>query len=166
MTVTLILSFILMIDLFLLILFAVWLVKDRRLFTTAPKDIQAAVRDHEEPFRGAKILGWVLLIFCALVFAGCFVCGGYDGIKKGFSFRDHFFRFLSMWYLLKAFDIIGLDYFLLTKSHFFQHFYPETEGCEGYHNFGFNCREQLIRIVLFPFVSLLMAYIAVRIGGI
>ena len=58
-----------------------------------------------------------------------------------------------------------LDWLLLTKPHFFQRFYPETEGCEGYHQFGFNRKEQLTRIILFPFVAALMAGIACLIGG-
>ena len=62
-----------------------------------------------------------------------------------------------MLYLWKAFDIIFLDWLLLTKTHFFQHFYPETEGCEGYHSFGFNRKGQLIRIVVFPFVAAALA---------
>ena len=53
----------------------------------------------------------------------------------------------------------------LTKSHFFQRFYPETEGCAGYHSFGFNRKEQLIRLAVFPFVAALMALIAMWIGG-
>lgn len=52
-----------------------------------------------------------------------------------------------------------LDWFLLTKSRLFQHYYPETEGCVGYHQFGFNRKKQLTRIVLFPFLSLLLAWI-------
>ena len=57
------------------------------------------------------------------------------------------------------------DRMLLTKLHFFQHFYPETEGCAGYHQFGFNRKEQLVRLAVFPFVSALMALAAMRIGG-
>lgn len=64
-----------------------------------------------------------------------------------------------MLYLLKAFDIICSDWFLLTRSHFFRHYYPETEGCTGYHFFGFNRKEQLTRIILSPFVSMLPAWI-------
>ena len=105
MIVTLILSLILMASLFLMIWVAVSLVQNPKLFTTAPKDIQAAAVPHKERFPGARILGW----------------------------------------------------FLLTKSHFFQHYYPETEGCVGYHQFGFNRKEQLTRIILFPLVSMLLA---------
>jgi len=56
-------------------------------------------------------------------------------------------------YIWKAFDIVCLDLLLLTKSHFFQHFYPETEGCAGYSQFGFNRKGQTIRIIVFPFVA-------------
>ena len=69
-----------------------------------------------------------------------------------------------MLYLWKAFDIICLDWFLLTKSHFFQHYYPETEGCAGYHQFGFNRKGQLTRIILFPFIAAGLAWIAVLTG--
>ena len=46
-----------------------------------------------------------------------------------------------------------LDWLLLTKPHFFQRFYPETEGCAGYRSFGFNRKGQLIRIAVFPFAA-------------
>ena len=36
----------------------------------------------------------------------------------------------------------------------FHHYYPETEGCAGYHQFGFNCKEQFIRIIVYPFIAL------------
>ena len=36
-----------------------------------------------------------------------------------------------------ALTLIMCD-FLITKSHFFQHYLPETEGCAGYHRFGYN----------------------------
>ena len=44
--------------------------------------------------------------------------------------------------VIKAFDIICLDYVLLTKTHFFQHYFPETEGCAGWQDFGYNRRQQ------------------------
>ena len=74
-------------------------------------------------------------------------------------------RFAVMLYLWKAFDIVCLDWLLLTKSHFFQRYYPETEGGAGYHSFGFNRKEQLIRLAVFPFAAALMALIAMWIGG-
>ena len=162
---TLLLSLILILALCLLIYAAVGLIQDRRLFTTAPADIQAAATDHAERFKGAHVLGWKLAAVSILAMILAFLYGGYDGIQNGFTFSQHFIRFAVMLYLWKAFDIICLDWLLLTKSHFFQHFYPETEGCEGYHQFGFNRNGQLARIILFPFAAALMASIACRIGG-
>ena len=161
MKLTILLSGVLMAALFILILAAVGLIQDNRLFTTAPKDIQAAAADHPERFRGAHLLGWIIAVLCIAAMAGAFLYGGYDGIRNEFTFTDHFVRFLTMLYLWKAFDIICLDWYLLTKTHFFQHFYPETEGCAGYHQFGFNRKEQMIRIIVFPFIAALMAVIAV-----
>ncbi len=165
MLLTLILSLVLILALCLLLYAAVALIQNRKLFTSAPKDIQAAALDHPERFRGAHALGWKLAIISLLAMVGAFLYGGYDGIKNGFTFWQFFLRFIVMLYLWKAFDIICLDWLLLTKSHFFQRFYPETEGCEGYHQFGFNRKEQLIRIIVFPFVAALMAAIAVWIKG-
>ena len=135
----------------------VGLIQNKKLMTTAPKDIQEAAQDHPERFRGARILGWALGIVCLSVMAGVFFYGGYDGVKNGFTFWQFFLRFILILYIWKAFDIICLDWFLLTKSHFFQHFYPETEGCAGYHQFGFNRRGQMIRIIVFPFVAAALA---------
>ncbi len=162
---TLQLSLVLIIALCLLLYAAVALIQNRKLFTSAPKDIQAAAKDHPERFHGAHALGWKLAVISILAMTGAFLHGGYDGIQNGFTFRQHFLRFIMMLYIWKAFDIICLDWLLLTKSHFFQHYYPETEGCEGYHQFGFNRREQLIRIIVFPFAAALMAGTAVWIGG-
>jgi len=162
---TVLLSFIFIAAVCLLLFAAVALIQDRRFFTTAPKDIQAAAKDHPERFRGARVLGWKLAIISLLLMIGAFVYGGYDGVKNGFGFWQHWLRFALMLYLWKAFDIICLDWLLLTKSHFFQHFYPETEGCAGYHQFGFNRKEQLIRLAVFPFAAALMALISMWIGG-
>ena len=74
-----------------------------------------------------------LLLLCAALLLGTFIYAGGDGKQNNYGFWQFFWRFLAMLYLLKAFDIICLDWFLLTKSHFFQHYDPETEGCAGYH---------------------------------
>ena len=164
MGVTLILSLILMAALFLMVFAAVALVQDRRLFTSAPKDIQAAITEHAERFPKARRLGWKLLVIAILAFPGAFVYGALDGIQNHYSLWMFFARFLTMLYLLKAFDIIFLDWFLLTKSRFYQHYYPETEGCAGYHQFGFNRKQQIGKILLFPFVALLLAWICTLFG--
>ena len=162
MKITLLLSLILMAALFLMIFAAVALVQDKRLFTSAPKDIQAAITEHKERFPGARLLGWTLLVIAVLAFPGAFLYGALDGLQRGYGFWQFFARFLTMLYLLKAFDIIFLDWFLLTKAHFYQHYFPETEGCAGYHQFGFNRKQQIGKLVLFPFIALLPAWICIR----
>ncbi len=138
---------------------AVALIQDKRFFTTAPKDIQAVALEHPERFPGAHLLGWILAVIALIMMIGVFVYGGYDGIRKGYCFWRLTGRFALILYLWKAFDIICLDWYLLTKSHFFQRYYPETEGCRGYDSFGFNRREQITRLIVFPFAAMAMALV-------
>ncbi len=159
MVTTLILSLALMAAFFLMLFAAVALVQDRRLFKSAPKDIQAAVLEHKEPFRGAKVIGWILLIIAVLTLPAAFLYGAWDGIRHDFTFWQFTVRFWTMLYLLKAFDMICFDWFLLTKSHFYQHFYPETAGCQSYRKFGFNLKEQIARLIVYPFAALAMAWV-------
>ena len=159
MLLTLILSIILMAAFFLMLFAAVALVQDRRLFKSAPKDIQAVVLEHKERFRGARVIGWILLIIAVLTLPSAFLYGAWDGIRHEFTFWQFAGRFWTMLYLLKAFDMICFDWLLLTKSRFFQHFYPETEGCQSYRKFGFNLKEQIARLIVYPFAAVAMAWV-------
>ena len=58
-----------------------------------------------------------------------------------------------------TFDLVFLDWILLQKTRFFQHYYPETEGCKGYHSYGFNRKSQITKVILFPFISALLAWL-------
>jgi hypothetical protein len=133
------------------------LVQNKKFFTSAPKDIQEVIQEKPERFKGAHLLGYTLALISVLCIVGAFVFGAVDGIKNGFTFWQFFARFLIMLYLYKAFDMIFLDWFLLTKSHFFQYYYPETEGCKGFHSYGFNKKSQIVKIIIFPFASLAAA---------
>ena len=165
MLLTLVLTLIFILAVCLLLYAAAALIQDRRFFTTAPKDIQAVAVDHPERCPGAHAMGWLLAILSFVLMVGAFVNGGWNGVLRGFTFWQLFLRFNLMLYLWKAFDVVCLDWLLLTKSHFFQRYYPETEGCAGYHSFGFNRKEQLIRLAVFPFVAALMAFLSLWIGG-
>ena len=165
MLLTLLLALIFILAVCLLLYAAVALIQDRRFFNTAPKDIQAVAVDHPERFPGAHRPGWLLAVLSLVLMAGTFINGGWNGVLRGFTFWKLFLRFAVVLYLWKAFDIVCLDWLLLTKSHFFQRFYPETEGCAGYHAFGFNRKEQLVRLVVFPFAAGLMALLSLWIGG-
>ena len=121
--------------------------------------LEEKARLHQPPFPAAPVIGWILMLLCALGFVGVIVYGGWDGVRKGFTFGQFFVRFLVMLFGMKAFDIIALDFFLITKTQFFQHYIPETKGCAGYHSFGYNRKEQLRRIVTLPFAALLTAWV-------
>ena len=154
---TVILSIVAMAGLFLLLLSAVAFIQDKRFFTSAPKEIQAVIKEREERFPGAHALGWLLMALSLMIMVGAFAFGGWDGIIKGFTFWQFFQRFLTMLWLLKAFDILFFDLFLLCHSNFFSHFYPEIKEYVGPQQFGFNRQSHMIQIAVCPAVALLSA---------
>ena len=64
----------------------------------------------------------------------------------------------------KVFDIVGLDCFLLTKTRFFQQYFPETEGCFGWQDFGYNRMRQVRQCVMILIGSAVMAWVFTRMG--
>ena len=159
MLVTILLSLVFIASICLMLYSAVALVQNKKFFGSAPKDVQAAIQDKPERFKGARLLGWKLIIISIIAICAAFFFAGYNGIQNGFSFWQFFARFLIMLYLYKAFDMVCFDWLLLTKSHFFQHYYPEIEGCESLEKYGFNLKSQIAKLIAFPFVSLLAAWI-------
>lgn len=117
-----------------------------------PLDLQKRLKPRLDslPMSPRRIVGWVILVLFIMGYIGIFIIGGIDGMRNGFTFWQFFFRFLIIGIAIKAFDIIGLDYCLLTKTHFFQHYFPETEGCEGWQDFGYNRNQQIQQIIMIP----------------
>ena len=109
-----------------------------------------------------RIVGAVIMIMLCIGFCVSFVIGFADGRANGFTFSRHLARSLIMAFGVKAFDIIGLDYFLLTKTHFFQHFFPETEGCAGWKQFGYNRRQHLRQSVFMLIACVVISYLVSR----
>ena len=129
-----------------------------------PADVQERLKPRmdkldQQPISLRHILGWIILIVFIIAYVGLFAIGGIDGLKNGFTFWQFFLRFLIIGAVIKAFDIICLDYFLLTKTHFFQHYFPETEGCAGWQDFGYNRKQQARQCVMIVLCSLLTAWI-------
>lgn len=158
MLLTLLLAVIIMGVLFLMQFAAAALIRKKRLLRSMPQDILEAMDEHVGS-TGARILGWVITVLCLAGFLGVFAWGCLDGVKNGCGFWDFFARFLIMLLLLKAFDIVFLDWFLLTRTGFYQRYYPETEGCDGYNDPFFNIKEHIIQTVMMPFVALLLAWV-------
>lgn len=126
-----------------------------------PEDVQKALQPRIDslPMSPKRILGWIILILFLAGYIGLFVIGGMDGKKHGFTFLQFFARFFTIGTFIKAFDIICLDYFLLMKTRFFQHFFPETEGCAGWQNFGYNRKQQIRQCFLILVGSVITACI-------
>ena len=153
MAITLILSLLIMVALFLMLFAGVALIQDKRYFTSAPKDIQEAIQPRQECFGGQHLLGWLMMAVAVLLMVGALFYAGWNGIQMHFSFGEFFLRYAVMLLLLKAFDILFFDWFLLCHSDFYPHFYPEVKGLVGPHQFGFNKKSHIVQIILCPLAA-------------
>ena len=147
-----------------LLVSAVAFIQDSRFFSSAPKEAQALIKPRStELFYGARTLGWVMMIMSALTILGVGVVSIWDGIRSGYSFMGFFLRFVSIFTIYKAYDMIFFDWFLLCKFHFFQHYFPEVAPALNGRKYGFNIKSQLLKLlVIFPAASALAAWICTR----
>lgn len=155
---TFILTLVMMAGLFLLLWEAVGFVQDKRLFTSAPKEIQDAVQPKTERFKDQHILGWLMLIIALIMMVGAILLGAWDGIRNYFSFSRYFVRFLIMLLGMKVFDIVVFDWFLLCRSNFFPRYFPKVKSIVGPRLFGYNWKTHLKEITVYLVVSLLLAW--------
>lgn len=72
MLLTIILSVIVMAGLFLMLIAGVAFIQDKKYFTSAPKDVQDAILPREERFKGAHILGWILIVISLVMMLGAY----------------------------------------------------------------------------------------------
>ena len=154
---TILLSIIMMAGLFLMLFAGVGFIQDKRFFTSAPKEALDAIQPREERFPGAHAIGWLLGIISLVMMGGALVYGGWNGVRNGFTFCQLYGRFLTMLLLLKVFDILFFDWFLLCRSNFFLHFYPEVTPYYGPHLFGYNKKTHITHVILFVPASALIA---------
>ncbi len=145
----------------LLLIAAVAFIQKKEFFSSAPKEAQALLQPREqELFYGARIIGWTLLIFSLLMIAGVGVISIWDGFRSGYTFRQFFLRFITIFTIYKLYDMTCFDWFLLCKFRFFQYYYPETESVYNNRKYGYNIKSQLLKLlVIFPAASALAAYI-------
>ena len=145
----------------LLLISAVAFVQDKRFFSSAPKEALEVLKPrNEELFYGARTMGWVLMIISILTILGVGAVSIWDGFRSSFSFIQFFLRFVTIFTVYKAYDMIFFDWFLLCKFHFFQHYYPEVESVYSGRKYGYNIKSQLLKLlVIFPAVSALAAWI-------
>ena len=148
----------------LLLISAVAFIQDRKFFSSAPKEaLEVLVPREKELFYGARAMGWVLLILAVLMILGVGVISIWDGFKSGYSFIQFFLRFVLIFTIYKAYDMIFFDWFLLCKFHFFQHYYPEVESVYSGRKYGYNLKSQLLKLfIIFPAASAIAAWICTR----
>jgi len=79
------------------------------------------------------------------------------GIRSDISYLKLTLRFIVLLYVMKIFDIVVQDQWLVMTVGYFKKIFPETAECEGWKNRGFNNKKQIIRIILYPFLSMLTA---------
>ena len=126
-----------------------------------PLDIQEKLRPRIEnlPMSLKRVTGGTVVVLLMLAWGSLFILGGIDGRNNGFAFSDYLIRFIIIAGVVKAFDIICLDYVLLTKTNFFQHYLPETIGCEGWQQFGYNRKQQIRQCIFMPICCVILALI-------
>jgi len=129
---------------------------------TAPQDVQERLRDRPDPPAWKVAVGGVLALMCLAGMVATLVYAGVDAVRSGMSFGMTFVRFLILFEGYKLFDIVVLDWLMLTKLNIYQHFFPEVTGCESMESFGFNLRSQLIKVVVFAVLALAVAFVLGR----
>lgn len=145
----------------LMLLSAVAFIQDKKFFSSAPKEAQKVLIPREnELFYGARVIGWTLMIFSMLMIAGVGVISIWDGFRSGYTFRQFFLRFVTIFTVYKLYDMICFDWFLLCKYRFFQYYFPEVESVYNGRKYGYNIKSQLLKLfVIFPAASALAAWI-------
>lgn len=145
----------------LMMISGVAFVQDTRLFSSAPKEAREVLKPRdEELFYGARTIGWAMMVLSVVVILCVGVISIWDGLRSGYSFVQFFLRFVVIFTIYKAFDMIFIDWFLLCKFHFFQYFYPEVAPVFNGRKYGFNLKSQLLKLlVIFPAASALAAWI-------
>lgn len=100
----------------LLLISAVAFIQDNRFFSSAPKEALEVLKPRNgELFYGARAMGWVLMILSALTILGIGVVSIWDGFRSSFGFGQFFLRFVLIFTIYKAYDMI---------------FFPEVDGGE------------------------------------
>ena len=150
----------------LMLLSAVAFIQKKEFFSSAPKEAREAILPREkELFAGARIIGWTLMVFSILMILGTGVISVWDGFRSGFGFWQFFTRFVLIFTIYKAYDMVCFDYFLLMKFRFFQYYYPEVGKVYPLKKYGYNIKSQLLKLlVIFPAASAIAAWICSLLG--
>ncbi len=87
MLLTIFLAIIFCVSITLMLISAVVFIKDKKLFSSAPKEALELVKDRkQEEFYGARKIGWTLMIMSMVMIAGVGVVSIWDGFRSDFTF--------------------------------------------------------------------------------
>lgn len=142
---------------FLIILLIAPLAKPSLVLRFLPEDIREKAENHQEPPKFKQIIAHILFIIFIAAFIGAIVFLGIDGLKQGYGYWRLVGRFMIAIYINKAFDILVQDQWLILSTNYFKKIFPETADCEGWHNRRFNEKNQIKRILGYPFICLIVA---------
>ena len=129
-----------------------------------PQDIREAAKAHPDPPVGRRMIGYLLTALAAAGYVGLLFFLGADGIRRGYGFWLLFGRFMLFLYGYKLFDILVQDQYIVITKKYFVKFFPETRGCRSWDDRSFNTKNQMIRLIAFPFVCALTVWITLIIG--
>ncbi len=129
-----------------------------------PQDIREAAKGHPDPSFGRLMIGYLLTALAAAGFAGVVFFLGADGIRRGYGFWLLFGRYMLFMYGYKMFDILVQDQYIVITKKYYVKFYPETKDCKSWDDRSFNTKNQMIRLIAFPFLCALTAWITLIIG--
>lgn len=97
-----------------------------------PEDVRIAGKDHAEPPKVKQMIAHLLLTVFLAAMLGGIVYLGIDGLRNGYGFWKLTARFILMLYIMKAFDIIVQDQWLVMTVGYFKKIFPETAKCDGW----------------------------------
>ena len=146
----------------LLVLILPYLAPPKFVLRFLPKDIYEAGKNHPAPSKKRQLFGHLL----TAAFGGYFVWtmkkNADDIRREKLTFGEAFGRLMAFLYVEKAFDIIVLDRFLCMTSGWYKRFYPETKDCAGWHNRSWNNKQQAARLISYPLVCAVQAYLLTK----
>ena len=129
-----------------------------------PQDIREAAKEHPDPPKERRILGYLLTAVLAVAYVDAIVLIGADALRHGCGFRQIFGRYMLFLYGYKIFDILVQDQYIVIRKKYYLRFFPETRDCKSWNDYSFNKSNQMKRLIAFPFVCALLAWITLWIG--
>ena len=145
-----------------LVLILPYLAPPKLVLRFLPKDIYEAGKDHPAPSKKRQLLGHILTLLFLGYFIRCTKKNADEIRQEDLGFAEAFKRLAAFLYVEKLFDIILLDQLFCMTSGWYKRFYPETKDCAGWHNRGWNSRQQAARLLLYPIVCAVQAHLLTK----